>query len=102
MLALAASGGMDRGIEFRGRSARQRRPKHLGREFVMTVTAAELVVLGAVLALLVWLLRPLQRAVRNLIERWLLRGRHGRVIEGRFRAVPKEDPPEDPPSDGTH
>jgi hypothetical protein len=61
------------------------------------MTAAELVVLGAVLGLLVWLLRPLQRLVRDLIERWLLRGRHGKVIEGRFKTVPKSDPPEDPP-----
>jgi hypothetical protein len=64
------------------------------------MTAAELVVLAAVLALLVWLLRPLQRLVRNLIERWLLRGRHGKVIEGRFKTVPKSDRPEDsPPGD---
>ena len=61
------------------------------------MTAAEVVVLVAVLGLLVWLLRPLQRVVRNRIERWLLRGRHGKVIEGRFRTVPKGDVPPDPP-----
>jgi hypothetical protein len=59
------------------------------------MTIAELVILGAVLALLVWILRPLQRRVRNLIERWMLRRRHGKVIEGRFRAIPRDDPPDD-------
>jgi hypothetical protein len=59
------------------------------------MTVAELAVLGAVLALLLWLFRPLQRRVRNRIERWLLSGRHGKVIEGRFRSVSKDDPPHD-------
>jgi len=62
------------------------------------VTVAELVVLAGVLACLLWLLRPLQRAVRNRIERWLLRGRHGKVTEGRFRVIARDDSPRDPPS----
>lgn len=52
-----------------------------------SVTIAELLVLGAILALLIWLLRPLQRLVRNGLERWTLRRRYGKVIEGRFRAT---------------
>jgi hypothetical protein len=59
------------------------------------MTVAELVVLGAVLALLLWFLRPLQRVVRNRLERWVLGRRHGRVIEGRFRSVPKDEVEED-------
>jgi hypothetical protein len=63
------------------------------------MTAAELVILGAVLAGLLWLFRPLQRLVRNLIERWLLRGRHGKIIEGRFKVVPQDEPKDEPPDD---
>jgi hypothetical protein len=51
------------------------------------MTAAELVVLLAFGVLVLWLLRPLQRRVRNLVERMMLRARHGKVIEGRFRPV---------------
>jgi hypothetical protein len=65
------------------------------------MTLAELVVLGAVLGLLLWLFRPLQRKVRNRIERWLLSGRHGKVVEGRFKSISKNDPPPDDPS-GDH
>ncbi len=67
------------------------------------MTVAELVILGAVLAGMLWLFRPLQRLVRNLIERWLLRSRHGKIIEGRFKVVPKEEPPDDDqPVGGPH
>jgi len=61
------------------------------------MTVAEWIVLAAVLGLLVWLLRPLQRAVRNRIERWMLRSRHGKVIEGRFKTVTTEEDREEPP-----
>jgi hypothetical protein len=54
------------------------------------MTLAEMVVLVLVLLALVWVLRPLQRRVRNGLERLLLRRRHGRVIEGKFRSVPSE------------
>ena len=56
------------------------------------MTAAELVILAAVVLLLTWMLRPLQRVVRNFVERLLLRRRHGKVIEGRFRTVDPHDP----------
>lgn len=62
------------------------------------MTIAELAVLGAVLALLLWVFRPLQRWVRKRVERLMLRGKHGKVIEGRFRTVPR---PTDPPTDPT-
>jgi hypothetical protein len=55
------------------------------------MTAAELVILAAVVLLLTWMLRPLQRMVRNFVERLLLRRRHGKVIEGRFRTVGPND-----------
>ncbi len=64
-------------------------------ERVAGMTLAELVILGVALAGLLWIFRPLQRLVRNLIERWLLRSRHGRIIEGRFKVVPKDEPPDD-------
>jgi hypothetical protein len=54
------------------------------------MTIAEMVVLAAVLLGLIWALRPLQRRVRNGLERLFLRGRHGRVIEGKFRSVPSD------------
>jgi hypothetical protein len=67
------------------------------------MTVAELVILGGILVGLLWLLRPLQRLVRNVIERWLLRSRHGKVIEGRFKVVPKDEPPDDDqPAGGPH
>jgi hypothetical protein len=55
------------------------------------MTVAEMVVLGAVLLLIVWLLRPLQHWVRDAIERIFMRGRYGKVIEGRFRSVKTEE-----------
>jgi hypothetical protein len=59
------------------------------------MTVAEMVVLGAVLVLLIWLLKPLQRWVRDWIERIFLRGRYGKVIEGKFRSVKTEEKPPD-------
>jgi hypothetical protein len=59
------------------------------------MTVAEMVVLAVVLVLLVWLLRPLQHWVRDGLERLFLRGRYGKVIEGKFRSVKKEE--EKPP-----
>jgi hypothetical protein len=59
------------------------------------MTVAEMVVLGIVLLLLVWLLRPLQHWVRDRLERLFLRGRYGKVIEGKFRAVKDEKRPPD-------
>ncbi len=56
---------------------------------------AEVVIFLAVVLLLTWLLRPLQRLVRNFVERLLLRRGHGKVIEGRFRSVePIDDDPD--------
>jgi hypothetical protein len=54
------------------------------------MTIAEMVVLAAVLLVLVWLLRPLQRRVRDGIERLFMRRRYGKVIEGKFRTVDGE------------
>jgi hypothetical protein len=54
-----------------------------------------MVVVGVVLLLLVWLLRPLQHWVRDGIERLFMRRRYGKVIEGKFRSVGgNEKPPE--------
>jgi hypothetical protein len=57
------------------------------------MTVAEMVVLAGVLVLLVWLLRPLQHWVRDGLERLFLRGRYGKVIEGKFRSVKGEEKP---------
>jgi hypothetical protein len=61
------------------------------------MTVAELLVLGVVVLLLTRALRPVQRRVRNFVERLLLRRRHGKVIEGRFRAVDPPDPDDSDP-----
>jgi hypothetical protein len=54
------------------------------------MTVAEMVILVLVLLALVWLLRPLQHWVRDGVERFFLKRRHGKVIEGKFRSVPGE------------
>jgi hypothetical protein len=59
------------------------------------MTLAEMVVLALVLLALVWGLRPLQRWVRDGLERLFLRRRHGKVIEGKFRSVPSDPRPPD-------
>ena len=51
-------------------------------------TLAELLVLGLVVAGLMWLLSPLRRWIRNGLERRLMRRRHGEVIEAKFRPGP--------------
>jgi hypothetical protein len=62
------------------------------------MTVAEMVVLAAVVLLLVWALRPLQHWVRDGLERLFLRGRYGKVIEGKFRTVKTDEkPPTDQP-----
>ncbi|MHB8420092.1 MAG: hypothetical protein ACYDCL_18610 [Myxococcales bacterium] len=55
----------------------------------MELTIAEALVLGLVFAAVVWALTPLRRWIRDRLERRLLRGRYGQVIEAKFRA-PRE------------
>jgi len=67
------------------------------------MTVAEMVVLAVVLLLLLWLLKPLQRLVRDGLERLFLRRRYGKVIEGKFRTVkndenPPQAGPDEPPN----
>ncbi len=59
----------------------------------MEVTIAEALVLGLLLAGLVWALTPLRRWIRDRLERRHLRGRYGEVVEGKFR---HSGPPEEP------
>ncbi|MHB1846298.1 MAG: hypothetical protein ACYCWW_15855 [Deltaproteobacteria bacterium] len=53
----------------------------------MPIGIAELVVLVALLAGLMWLLRPLRRRVTDWVARRTMRGRYGVVVEGKFRAA---------------
>ncbi len=60
----------------------------------MPATLAELVVLGLLLAGLVWLLTPIRRLVTGFVARRTMRGRYGVVVEAKFREQepPKGDP----------
>ena len=80
------------------------RARSSGTCYIPDVTVAELAILALVWFLLVWLLRPLQRAVRNRVERFGLRRRHGQVIEGRFKpvAVAPKEPTFDPERPQSH
>lgn len=60
----------------------------------MELTIAEAMVLGLVLALVVWALTPLRRWIRDRLERRFLRGRYGQVIEAKFHHTAR--PPEEP------
>jgi hypothetical protein len=53
------------------------------------LTIAEGLVLVLFVLLVVWALTPLRHWIRDSLERRSLRGRHGQVIEARFRDVPR-------------
>ncbi|HUB06794.1 MAG TPA: hypothetical protein VMB50_07330 [Myxococcales bacterium] len=59
----------------------------------MELTLAEALVLGLLLALVVWALTPLRRWIRDRLERRFMHGRYGKVLEAKFR--PADRTPDD-------